>query len=148
MKRHGSLWPQVVSFGNLLCAARLARRGKRNRPNVAAFEMNLERELCVVQEELISKRYRPGPYRSFIIHEPKERQISAAPYRDRVVHHALCRVVQPIFERVFISDSYASRVGKGTSAALDRCTHFMRRHRSCCKKEKVPGLHLGLKRRK
>ncbi len=64
-----------------------------------------------------------------MIHDPKRRKISAAPFRDRVVHHALCSVLIPIYERKFISDSYANRAGRGTHAALDRCTQFMQRYR-------------------
>lgn len=77
---------------------------------------------------LLAKSYQPGPYASFYIHEPKRRLISAAPFRDRVVHHALCNVIEPIFERSFIDDSYANRVGKGTHRALDRCQQFARRY--------------------
>ncbi len=128
MKRVGNLWPRLTAFANLLKASRRARRGKRGRENVAAFELNLERELCRLQDELVTRRYTPGPYRSFLIHDPKTRLISAAPYRDRVVHHALCQVLQPVFEPTFIADSYASRLGKGTHAALDRCTQFLRRY--------------------
>ncbi len=128
MKRHGQLWPKLIGFPNLLEASRRARRGKRSRDNVAAFELDLERELCRLQDELRTKSYVPGPYRAFFIHDPKKRLISAAPYRDRVVHHALCQVLQPVFEPVFIADSYASRPGKGTHAALDRCTQFARRY--------------------
>jgi retron-type reverse transcriptase len=73
--------------------------------------------------------YRPGPYTSFYIHEPKRRLISAAPFRDRVAHHALCNVIEPPFERSFIYDSYANRVGKGTHRALDRAQAFARRFR-------------------
>jgi RNA-directed DNA polymerase len=69
-----------------------------------------------------------GPYHSFFIHEPKRRLISAAPFRDRVVHHALCNLIEPIFERSFIDDSYANRAGKGTHRALDRCQAFARRN--------------------
>lgn len=114
----------MISFEALLQAAQQARRGKRCRPAVAAFEFNLERELWRLHAELTEKSYRPGPYRSFFIHEPKKRQISAAPYRDRVVHHALVGVLEPIFERTFIADSYACRKGKGTHAAVYRvpCT--------------------------
>jgi hypothetical protein len=95
---------------------------------VAAFHFNLEGELLTLRDELISKTYQPGPYRAFTIRDPKKRLISAAPYRDRVVHHALCRVIEPVFERGFIFSSYANRVGKGTHAALDRATHFARRY--------------------
>src|SRR5208282_5274132 len=89
MKRHGNLWQQVVSFEALLRAADTARKGKRFRPSVAEFHFDQERALWKLHEELSTKTYRPGAYRSFFIYEPKKRQISAAPYRDRVVHHAL-----------------------------------------------------------
>ncbi|NOZ94435.1 MAG: four helix bundle protein [Acidobacteria bacterium] len=83
------------------------REGKRSRPDVAAFLMNLEVEIPRLRRELESGEYRPGPYRTFTIHEPKRRMISAAPFRDRVVHHALVRVLEPVFERRFTRDSYA-----------------------------------------
>ena len=118
MKRHGHLWEQVVSFEALLHAAEQARKGKRFRPAVAAFHFDQERALLKLHEELTTKTYRPGAYRSFLIYEPKKRQISAAPYRDRVVHHALTGVLEPIYERSFIADSYACRKGKGTHAAI------------------------------
>jgi retron-type reverse transcriptase len=127
MKRHNGLWEELASFANLACAARQARRGKRLRPNVARFEFHLERELCRLQDELRSKTYRPGEYYTFRIFEPKPRLISAAPYRDRIVHHALCRVLEPLFEPTFISDSYACRKGKGSHAAVDRFQQFARR---------------------
>jgi hypothetical protein len=76
---------------------------------------------------LQAEQYRPGPYHSFYIHDPKRRLISAAPFRDRVVHHALINVIEPLWERRFIFDSYANRVGKGTHRALDRCQQFSRR---------------------
>jgi hypothetical protein len=101
MKRHGHLWPHLIAFPNLLRAARQAERGKRFRPDVARFHFNLERELWALHEELAGHTYRPGPYRSFTIHEPKERLISAAPYRDRVVHPALVNALEPLFERSF-----------------------------------------------
>lgn len=97
MKRHGDLWKQVVDFDNVLLAARQAQRGKRTRPNVLEFNYNLESDLLTLQRELRNKTYQPGAYRTFEIIEPKRRLISAAPYRDRVVHHALCNVIAPIF---------------------------------------------------
>lgn len=87
----------------------------------------MENNLFALQEELREDRYQPGAYTSFLIHDPKKRLISAAPFRDRVVHHALIRVIEPLFERKFIYDTYANRVGKGTHKALDRCTHYLRR---------------------
>jgi hypothetical protein len=129
MKRHGYMWENVISFAALLHAAEQARRGKRFRPAVASFHFDQERALWKLHEELSSKTYRPGTYRSFFIYQPKKRQISAAPYRDRVVHHALVNVLEPIYERTFIADSYACRKGKGTHAGVQRCQQFARRFR-------------------
>jgi hypothetical protein len=78
---------------------------------------------------LLARRYAPGKYRSFLIHEPKKRKISAAPFRDRVVHHALCGVIEPLFERRFIPHSYANRRGKGTHRAVDQLQACMRKYR-------------------
>lgn len=129
MRREGGLWDRITSFENLVAAARAAYRGKRFRPTPAEFQHDLEPNLLELQEELRSGGYCPGPYRAFWIHDPKRRLISAAPYRDRVVHHAVCRVIEPIFDRTFVFDSYANRLGKGTHKALDRCTAFCRRWR-------------------
>ena len=128
MKRVGSLWPRVVAWDNLLKAARQAQRGKRHRPNVARFNLDREWELIRLQRQLEEGSYRPGGYRTFWINDSKPRLISAAPYRDRVVHHALCNVIEPIFDRAFIHDTYACRKGKGTHAAVDRFTHYARRY--------------------
>ncbi len=122
------MYGQLCSWDNLLLAYQRASKGKRGHPNVAAFEYRLEDNLLCLQEELRSKTYRPGPYDSFYIHEPKRRLISAAPFRDRVVHHALCSLIEPIFERAFIADSYANRMGKGTHRALNRAQEFARRY--------------------
>jgi len=126
MKRYGNLWPQIIAFPNLLQAARQAQKGKRFRANVLAFNHALEPELLQLQADLTHKTYVPGPYRTFEIVEPKRRMISAAPYRDRVVHHALCNIIVPLMESAFIHDSYANRVGKGSHQALRRYTRFSR----------------------
>jgi retron-type reverse transcriptase len=121
------MYEQLIAWENLLLAWRRAAKGKRGHPNVAAFEYRLEENLLALQNELQTQRYHPGAYVSFTIHEPKRRLISAAPFRDRVVHHALCNVIEPIFERSFIDDSYANRVGQGAHRALDRTQYFARR---------------------
>lgn len=126
MKRYSNLYSQIAAFDNILVAARKAQRGKRFREKVLAFNYNLEGELTKLQQELTKKTYQPGTYRTFFIKEPKSRMISAAPYRDRVVHHALCNVIVPLIEPTFISDSYANRLGFGTHRALHRFTHFAR----------------------
>lgn len=126
MKRYGDLWPTLISFENLYLAYRKAIRGKRLRPDVAHFIVNAESELLTLQEELQAKRYLPGPYRTFYVYEDKPRMISAAPFRDRVVHHALCNLLEPIFERSFIPDLYSNRVGKGQHQAVKRAQYFAR----------------------
>src|SRR3972149_3179195 len=126
-KAYSNLYPSLTAFANLYRAFRDAARGKRGQPNVAAFEFDLETNLLDLQDELRSKTYRPGAYDSFYIRDPKRRLVSAAPFRDRVVHHALCNIIEPIFERTFIGDSCANRVGKGTHRALDRAQAFARR---------------------
>ena len=118
---------QLCNWENMLLAYRNASRGKRGRQTTASFEMLLSDNLLELQKELEEQTYRPGGYTSFYIHEPKKRLISAAPFRDRVVHHALCNVTVPTFEKWFLPDSYANQKGKGTHRALDRCTQFARR---------------------
>jgi hypothetical protein len=120
---------QVVAWENLLDAYRKAALGKRGRESTARFEHQLADRLLALQEELQQCRYQPGAYCHFHIHDPKQRLISAAPFRDRVVHHALCNVIEPRFERRFIFDSYANRPGKGTHRAVDRVQYFARRYR-------------------
>jgi RNA-directed DNA polymerase len=127
MKTYKNLYPQICDFVNLYHAYRAAAKGKRGRTDVAAFEFDLENNLFHLRRELLTHSYRPGGYRHFTILAPKRRKVSAAPFGDRVVHHALVRVIEPIFERRFIHDSYACRVGKGTHAALDRCQAFARK---------------------
>ena len=129
MKTYNRLFEQICSFENLLNASRKAQRGKRFQDEVARFNFHLERELYRLQEELQTQTYRPGAYHEFYIYEPKLRKISAAPYRDRVVHHALCNVIEPIFDRTFIFDSYGCRKGKGTHKAVNRFTEFSRKNR-------------------
>jgi RNA-directed DNA polymerase len=120
---------QICDWANLQTAHHLAALGKRGRPSTAAFEHQLADQLLQLQAELRTGAYRPQPYTHFMIHEPKRRCISAAAFRDRVVHHALCLVIEPRFERVFIPDSFANRVGKGTHAAVLRLAQFARGHR-------------------
>lgn len=129
MKRIGNLWADVVSWQNLLHAYHRARKGKRSRPSVESFEFKRELELAQLRLELITESYQPGHYRTFMLHDTKARMISAAPFRDRVVHHAMCNLIEPIFERTFIHDSYASRHGKGTHAAIRRYQQFAGQNR-------------------
>ena len=124
-----SLYAQITDWPNLLRAYRKAARRKRGKRSTASFEHQVADRLLVLQDELSAFRYQPGGYVHFMIHDPKMRKISAAPFRDRVVHHALCNVIEPLFEQHFIADSYANRVGKGTHRAVDRLQEFSRRYR-------------------
>mgnify|MGYP001378713140 CR=1 FL=1 len=126
MKRYGNLWQAIISFDNLLLAAKKAQTNKRYYPNVLQFNFNFESEILKLKRDLQQQTYQPGTYRTFEIKEPKPRLISAAPYRDRVVHHALCNIISPILEKHLISDTYANRVGFGTHKALKRFTQFAR----------------------
>ena len=129
MKTYNQLYPQITSFENLLLAALSCERGKRLRHDVGEFRTSREQELLQLRRELVDQSYRPGDYRERFIHRPKRRLISAAPYRDRVVHHALCRVVMPLFERRMIHDLYSNRDGMGTHAAIRRCRELSKRYR-------------------
>lgn len=126
MKRVGNLWKDIITFDNLLLAAKKAQRCKRFKPDILQFNYNLETEIIKLQQELTTKTYLTGEYKTFQIIDPKPRSISSAPYRDRVIHHALCNVIAPIFERTFIPESYANRINFGTHKALKKFTHFTR----------------------
>ncbi len=127
MKRYGHLFEQIVTFENLMLAAHKTLLGHKSRRAVARLYFDLEPEVLRLQEELTSGSYQPRPYRVFEIREPKPRQICAADVRDRVTHHAICNILDPIFERQMISDTFACRKGKGTHAAIRRAQHFARR---------------------
>jgi len=107
MKTHKNLFPQICSFENLLLAAKEAAAGKRFRPHVLAFFSKFEENALQLLLELREHTYEPGEYEAFFIYEPKKRLISAAPFRDQIVHHMLINVIGPLFERLFIFDSYA-----------------------------------------
>ena len=123
------LFDEIASFPALLEAARRAAKGKRAKPGVAAFLANLEPEILRLERALRNGRYRSGRFTTIEIRDPKHRIVSAAPFRDRVVHHAFCAVVEPVFDRGFVYESYANRVGKGTHRAIARYERFRDRFR-------------------
>ena len=129
MKTFRNLFPQIISFENVYAAYRKARKGKRYKEYTLSFSDDIESELFSIIDDLKTGTYAPGAYHTFMVYEPKERMICAAPFRDRVVHHAICNVVEPLFDRTFIDDSYACRKGKGTHRALFRSWEFMRERR-------------------
>jgi len=127
MHRAGNLFDSIVAFDNLWRAAHKAWRGKKDKIRIADFYFHLEREILLLQEELISDRYQPRPYRIFLVTEPKHREIASADFRDRVVHHAIIQVLDPLFERRLIHHTYACRVGKGSHAALQQAQWYAQR---------------------
>lgn len=128
-ERHTDLFGRIASFASLREAAMQAVRGKRGKPGAAGFMANLERNLLRIEDRLQSGAWRGGGYTEIEVKEPKRRLVSAAPFRDRVVHHALCAVVAPIFEHGFIDDTYANRRGYGTHRAVARYEHYRDRYR-------------------
>jgi retron-type reverse transcriptase len=128
MKRYSELFEEITSFENMLLAAKKAFRGKRGKRSVYPFYFHLETELIDLQEKLIAGTYRPDPFREFEIREPKIRKICSSSFRDRVVHHSICNVLEPIFERKLIYDTYACRKEKGTHVALKRAKTFSGRY--------------------
>ena len=124
MKHPPPSFDAATEFHALCDAARRAARGKKRARATAEFLFALETEALALQRELLAGTYRPRPYHTFEIYDPKPRTISAADFRDRVVHHALCHALEPILERYAIRDSYACRPGKGILAALHRVRAF------------------------
>lgn len=127
--RHDDLFPRIANFRALCDDAKRAARGKRSKPGCAMFMNGLERNVLRLEARLLDGTWTPGRYTVIQVRDPKPRQVSAAPFPDRVVHHALCRVVQPIFERGFIDDTYANRKGRGTHRAIARYEQYRDRHR-------------------
>jgi RNA-directed DNA polymerase len=118
MKRQGNLFQKIITFDNLIKAAYRASRGKKSKRIVRWFYFYYEYQLLRLKRELTSKTYIPHALRHFLIRDPKLRLISAPAFRDRVLHHAVCNIIEPILEKGYIYHSYACRVGKGTHRAI------------------------------
>jgi len=129
LKRHGHLFEKIISFDNLVLAAKKAFRGKKDKRRIADFCLNLENEILALRSELHTRTYAPRPLRAFWIYEPKLRKIGASDLRDRVVHHAVFNIIEPILERGYISHSYACRTGKGTHRVVRQAQAYCRRYR-------------------
>ena len=127
MRRTGQLIERIADADNLRLAFWKALRGKRAKPEVLRFRENLNGELCTIREQLLGGCFPWGPYRTFVIRDPKERTICAAPFRDRVAQHAIMNVAEPVFESYQIYDSYACRPGKGLDGAITRVDFFVER---------------------
>ncbi|MBU0757565.1 MAG: helix-turn-helix domain-containing protein [Nanoarchaeota archaeon] len=108
-------------------AFKKARRHKTLKPYVIEFEEHLDKNLAQLRTELLFHTYKPRPLETFILRDPKTRKISKSDFRDRVIHHALCNIIEPLFDKKFIYDSYANRLGKGSINAIKRFEHFARK---------------------
>lgn len=119
---------EIFTFENLFMAHELCRRGKQHKRGTIMFELDNARNITQLADALANKKYKIGKYRIFKIYDPKERQIKALPYKDRVVQMCFCRnVLEPCLERRLIHDNAASRVGRGTDFAINRMHSFMRK---------------------
>jgi len=127
-KTYNHLFEEIVSFPNLLAAYFEARRGKMNCVSIMKINRNYEDAIFTLQKELKEKTWEPGQYRDFLcVTEVKRRLINAPAFRDRIVHHAIAKVVRPLFERKYIFDSYATIKNKGTHKAVYRVQEFLKR---------------------
>jgi len=121
---HNVIFNEVISLGSLFLACWEFRSGRENKKDVQKFFLNLENEIFLLHDELENQTYRHSKYTSFFVCDPKLRHIHKAEVRDRILHHALFRFIEPIFEKIFIFDSYSSRIGKGTHRAVKRLQKF------------------------
>ena len=119
-------WNVICEFEYLVEADRSARKGKRYRAEVLAFTANLEHNLFQIQEQMIAVDCPLGPYRKLWVSVPKKRLVMALPYPDRIVQWSLYQYLNPIYDRLFIEDSYACRKGKGSHKAAARLQYWMR----------------------
>lgn len=129
MKRENNLISLIADPDNLRLAFWKARKAKEGKMEVAEFRKSLDKNLLTLRNEILSGNVQVGQYHYFTIFDPKERKICAATFRDRVLHHALMNVCHANFEKYQISDSYASRLGKGTYAALERASVFQKQYK-------------------
>lgn len=122
-----NVYEELCSYENLETAFNRARRGKTLKPYVIEFEQKLKENLLELRNELLLQTYRPQPLKTFILRDPKTRKISKSAFRDRVVHHAICNIIEPVFDKRFIYDSFANRLRKGTLNAVKRFDEFKRK---------------------
>ena len=127
MKTYKNLYQEIYSKKNLVLAWRKARKRKTQRQDVLEFEKNVTSNLNQLQQELIEQIYFPKPLETFVVRDPKKRKISKADFRDRIIHHALCNVIEPIFDKTFIYDNCANRKGKGSLFALNQFDKYKRK---------------------
>ncbi len=126
MKTYKNLFEKFISFDNILNAYNKAKKGKTYQGYATEFNYNLSSNILKVRSQLLREFYQFDKYKTFYVYDPKQRLIKAPSFRDRIVHHSLCNIIEPIFDRKFICDSYACRKGKGTHKAIRRLQRFLR----------------------
>lgn len=124
MQPHKIPFEEIISVENILSAWKEFLVGKKNRKDVQEFQLRIMDNILSLHSDLKNKTYIHGGYEAFSINDPKPRNIHKASVRDRLLHHALYRVLYPYFDKKFIHDSYSCRVGKGTHKALERFNVF------------------------
>ena len=127
MKTYKNIYSQIYHKRNLIHAWRKARKGKTKKHYVIEFEKHFRENILKLHNELKNEIYFPKPLKSFVLRDPKTRKISKSVFRDRIVHHAIVRIIEPIFEKTFIYDSCANRIGKGNLFAIKRFDKFKRK---------------------
>lgn len=125
--KNEDLYSEICDFDNLFRAWLNAKKGKTKRRYVKRFQKNLKQNLAKLQEELKNQTYQPNELKTFILRDPKTRKISKSAFRDRVIHHAVCNLIGPMFEKNFIYDCHANIIGKGALKALERFDKFKRK---------------------
>jgi RNA-directed DNA polymerase len=119
MKRLNNLYDQILSIDNLLMADEIARKGKSKQPGIIEFDKNKDQNIADIYRDLVTNTYKTSEYTIFTVYEKKERIIYRLPYRDRVVHHAIMNVLEPMFVANFTADTYACIKGRGIHAAVE-----------------------------
>lgn len=127
MKRYNNLFTTICSLDNLHAADAIAQKGKSKQPGVILHKANVDRNIERLHKALVNKTYRTSPYKTFKIYEPKERIIFSLPYYpDRIVHHAIMQVIEPILVSTFTADTYSCIKGRGVHAAVDKLKHALK----------------------
>ena len=127
MKHYTNLFAEVIAPEHLFQAWEEFRKGKGNKPDILRFDWELEQHIFELHHALKNKTYRHGPYYGFYISDPKRRHIHKATVRDRVVHHAVFKVLNRVFEPTFIADSFSCRIGRGTHKGVRRVQGMIRK---------------------
>lgn len=127
MKTHKNIYEKIYHKKNLISAWRKARKGKTKKEYVVKFEEKIVYNINLLNYELKNQTYFPRPMKTFVLRDPKTRKISKSHFRDRIIHHAICNIIDPIFDKTFIYENCANRKEKGSLFAIKRLDNFKRK---------------------